>query len=77
MRFRHIRVRPQVSATHLPGESLAVTVHGRAQPIDIGAREHAGFRQAVLDIYLPRYGGDWESDSSTPARSYSTFLAGL
>ncbi|MGA8516598.1 MAG: pyridoxamine 5'-phosphate oxidase family protein [Pseudonocardiaceae bacterium] len=28
VRFRHIRNRPQVSATHLPGEELAVTVHG-------------------------------------------------
>ena len=35
VRFRHIRNRPQVSATHLPGEELAVTVHGRAVPLDI------------------------------------------
>src|ERR1039458_5808680 len=33
VRFRHIRARPQVSATHLPGEEFAVTVHGRATPI--------------------------------------------
>jgi len=62
VRFRHIRVRPQVSATYLPAEELAVTVHGRAIPIDIGAEENAGFRQAVLDIYLPRYGPDWEHE---------------
>jgi len=30
VRIRHIRRRPQVSATHLPGEELSVTVHGRA-----------------------------------------------
>ena len=42
-RFRHIRARPQVSATHLPGEELAVTVHGRAVPIDIGDPAAAGF----------------------------------
>jgi nitroimidazol reductase NimA-like FMN-containing flavoprotein (pyridoxamine 5'-phosphate oxidase superfamily) len=59
-RFRHIRARPQVSATHLPGEELAVTVHGRALPIDVSSSEHAGFRQALLDIYVPRYGPDWE-----------------
>src|SRR5215475_14495872 len=35
IRFRHIRARPRVSATHLPGEELAVTVHGRAVPIDV------------------------------------------
>src|SRR4051812_12245579 len=34
-RFRHIGRRPQVSATHLPGEELAITVHGRAVPVDI------------------------------------------
>jgi hypothetical protein len=62
VRFRHIRARPQVSATYLPGEELAVTVHGRAVPIDIGAEENAGFRQAVLDIYVPRYGPQWEHE---------------
>lgn len=61
LRFRHIRERPSVSATHLPSEELAVTVHGRAVPIDVAAEAHAGFRQALLDIYVPRYGPDWES----------------
>ena len=60
VRFTHIRERPAVSATHVPGEELAVTVHGRAVPIDVGAPEHAGFRQSLLDIYLPRYGAEWE-----------------
>ncbi|MBI5088336.1 MAG: pyridoxamine 5'-phosphate oxidase family protein [Actinobacteria bacterium] len=59
VRFRHIRERPEVSATHLPGEHLAVTVHGTAEVIDVGASEHAEFRQTLLDIYLPRYGDDW------------------
>jgi uncharacterized pyridoxamine 5'-phosphate oxidase family protein len=60
VRFRHIRARPEVSATHLPGEELAVTVHGRAVPVDIQSDENAGFRQALLDIYVPRYGAEWE-----------------
>ena len=59
VRFRHIRARPQVSATHLPGEELAITVHGRAVPFDLDDAQHAGFRQALLDIYLPRYGDDF------------------
>jgi nitroimidazol reductase NimA-like FMN-containing flavoprotein (pyridoxamine 5'-phosphate oxidase superfamily) len=74
VRFRHIRRRPQVSATHLPGEDLAVTVHGVAVPIDIRAPEQAGFRQAVLDIYVPRYGASWETDfldSPPPAPVYA------
>jgi uncharacterized pyridoxamine 5'-phosphate oxidase family protein len=59
VRFRHIAKRPQVSATHLPGEELAVTVHGRAVPVDTSSGD---FRQAVLDIYVPRYGESWVED---------------
>src|SRR2546430_7470343 len=56
--FRHIRARPHVSATHLPGEELAVTVHGRATEVPV----EGGFRQALLDVYIPRYGESWESE---------------
>jgi nitroimidazol reductase NimA-like FMN-containing flavoprotein (pyridoxamine 5'-phosphate oxidase superfamily) len=61
MRFRHIRRSPYVSATDLPGEELSVTVHGTASMVDVRARESAGFRQALLDIYTPRYGPEWEN----------------
>ena len=56
MRFRHIRERPQVSATHLPGEELGITVHGTAREVDTS---EGPFRQALMDIYLPRYGQWW------------------
>jgi hypothetical protein len=59
VRFRHIRHRAAVSATHLPGEELAVTVHGRADFVDVSAPEHAGFRRTLLEIYVPRYGREW------------------
>jgi len=59
-RFRHIRARPHVSATHLPGEHLSVTVHGRAVMVDWDTDDGAGFRQTLLDIYAPRYGDDWD-----------------
>lgn len=61
LRFRHIDRSAAVSACHLPGESLSVTVHGRAVPIDVASAEHAEFRQTLLDIYVPRYGDDWET----------------
>ena len=61
VRFRHIRHRPWVSASHLPGEELAVTVHGRATAIDVRSAEEGGFRQALLDTYVPRYGEGWET----------------
>jgi nitroimidazol reductase NimA-like FMN-containing flavoprotein (pyridoxamine 5'-phosphate oxidase superfamily) len=60
VRFRHIRARPAVSATHIPREELAVTVHGRAMPVDVQAPDHAGFRQTLLEVYVPRYGAEWE-----------------
>jgi hypothetical protein len=57
VRFRHIRTRPHVSATHLPGEELAVTVHGRAVPVDVKTDP---FREALLEVYVPRYGPEYE-----------------
>jgi hypothetical protein len=60
LRLRHIGVRPQVSATHLPGEDLAVTVHGRAVPVDVRAEEGAELRRILLEVYVPRYGPEWE-----------------
>jgi hypothetical protein len=60
VRFRHIRDRPQVSATHVPGEELAITVHGRAVPVDVSAGTGAGLRDALLEVYVPRYGDEWE-----------------
>lgn len=60
VRFRHIRARPHVSATHLPGEELAVTVHGRAVLVDVKAQTGAELRQTLLDVYVPRYGPQWE-----------------
>ena len=56
VRGRHIAARPWVSATHLPGEELAVAVHGRAEQVDVTS---GPFRQALLDIYVPRYGESW------------------
>jgi hypothetical protein len=69
LRRRHIEARPWVSATHLPGEEFAVTVHGRALPVDVGTPEGAGLRRTLLEIYTPRYGPQWEReflDGSTP-----------
>lgn len=60
VRLRHIRLRPRVSATHVPGEEFAVTVHGHAVPIDLDAPEHLEFRRTLLEIYVPRYGAEWE-----------------
>jgi uncharacterized pyridoxamine 5'-phosphate oxidase family protein len=60
LRFRHIRQRPWVSATHIPAEEFAVTVHGRAVPVDVKSDSERDFRQALLDVYIPLYGAEWE-----------------
>ena len=60
VKYRHLRARPQVSASHLPGEHFAVTVHGTAAAVDVRAPAQAGFRRTLLDVYVPRYGPSWE-----------------
>jgi general stress protein 26 len=62
VRIRHLAARPAVTATYLPGEELAITVHGTAEVFDLRepsdrARE---LRQAMLDHYLPRQGPEFE-----------------
>ncbi len=59
VRWRHVQARPQVSATHLPSEQLAVTAHGRAVPVD--SRE-AGLRAALLEVYGAEFEGFLDGD---------------
>jgi len=60
VRMRHLAARPAVSATHLPGEELAVTVHGRAELFSLRDPKAAELRQAMLDEYLPKQGPSFE-----------------
>jgi general stress protein 26 len=61
VRMRHLAARPAVSATHLPGEELAVTVHGRAELVGLREPAAAELRQAMLDWYVPRQGPEFET----------------
>jgi len=56
VRIRHLSSRPAVSATHLPGAQLAVTVHGHAHLYEVGDPRRPALRQAMLDHYLPLQG---------------------
>jgi uncharacterized pyridoxamine 5'-phosphate oxidase family protein len=56
VRMRHLAARPAVSASHVPGEELAVTVHGRAELSDLHGPDAAELRQAMLDHYVPLQG---------------------
>ena len=61
VRMRHLAARPAVSASYLPGEQLAVTVHGRAELFDMSDPASAELRQAMLDYYVPRQGPEFET----------------
>ncbi|HSZ38524.1 MAG TPA: pyridoxamine 5'-phosphate oxidase family protein [Trebonia sp.] len=56
VRMRHIAARPAVSATHLPGDELGITVHGRAELFELKDPARGELRQAMLDHYLPLQG---------------------
>jgi hypothetical protein len=60
VRMRHLATRPAVSATYLPGEALAVTVHGRAECHPLRDPACTELRQAMLDAYLPKQGPSFE-----------------
>lgn len=57
MRARHLRVRPQVSASIAHGEEFALVLHGRAVELDLDAPEH----EALRAYYRQVYGETWES----------------
>jgi nitroimidazol reductase NimA-like FMN-containing flavoprotein (pyridoxamine 5'-phosphate oxidase superfamily) len=61
VRMRHLAARPACSATHLPGEEFAVTVHGRAELFELDDPAHTELRQAMLDHYLPLQGPAFET----------------
>jgi len=72
LKFRHIAANPHVSATHLPGEELAVTVHGTAHPVDLTEPELADFGDACVKIYGESW-RDW-GDGATYARIDATHM---
>lgn len=61
VRMRHLGVRPAVSATHLPGDELGITVHGRAELFELDDPAHGELRRAMLDHYLPLQGPSFET----------------
>jgi general stress protein 26 len=61
VRMRHLAARPAVSATHLPGDELAVTVHGRAELSELRDAAGGELRQAMLDHYVPLQGPQFET----------------
>jgi len=67
LRFRHLRARPRVSASHTRGEELAVIAHGTAVEIDLSTPEHEGLRR----YYIETYGPDWEDWAAGVGAAYA------
>lgn len=61
VRAGHLRQRPSVSATHVPDEQLAISVHGQAEVYDINDAARPQLRQAMLEHYLPLQGDDFQA----------------
>ena len=64
VRFRHIRARPAVSASHTVGEELAIVVHGTAREADLNAHENVGFKAYLHQVY-PQW-NEWFPGESPP-----------
>lgn len=75
LRFRHIRRRPQVSATYLPAEEISVTTHGRALEIDVATLDGGGLRQMLYDYYAPRFGEEATAIFEGPGVAYARIEA--
>jgi uncharacterized pyridoxamine 5'-phosphate oxidase family protein len=75
LRFRHIRQRPQVSATHMPVEEFSVTTHGRATEIDVAGHDRGALRQTLLDYYSARFGTGAEAITDGPGVAYARIEA--
>lgn len=78
LKMRHIATRPDVSATHMDGERLAVTVHGTAavegSPAELAESE---FGELAVEIYGPEWlewGAGAVYASLTPRRMYTFHL---
>jgi len=61
VRMRHLAARPAVSATYLPREDLAITVHGQAELSELADAADGELRQAMLDHYVPLQGPAFET----------------
>ncbi len=78
LRIRHIRRNSAVSATHLPSEELAVTVHGTARIEGAPSDLPDGFREVCREIYGDGW-LEWGKDAVycriEPARMFTFYLA--
>jgi hypothetical protein len=83
LKARHLSRNPAISATHIPNDNWVVTVHGRAERVNVSHEGEPGIGRVLIDTYKQRYGPDWTDDVLTsdtiyfriePARMFSLDL---
>jgi len=70
LKARHLARNPATSATHVPDDNLVVTVHGRAQRVDVSRDGGPGIHRVLVDTYRQRYGPEWTDDAVTSDSIY-------
>jgi uncharacterized pyridoxamine 5'-phosphate oxidase family protein len=75
LRFRHLRRRPAVSATHLAGEEMSVTTHGRAYEVEVRSHDGGAFRQMLFEHYSAQWGDGATAIFDGPGVAYARIEA--
>jgi hypothetical protein len=70
LKARHISRNPAISATHIPNDKWVVTVHGRAERVDVSRQGEPGINRVLIDTYRPRYGPEWTDEALTSGPVY-------
>ncbi len=70
LKARHLARNPAISATHVPDDNWVVTVHGRAERVDVSPHGGPGINRVLIDTYRSRYGPEWTDDVLTPDSIY-------
>lgn len=63
---RHLAARSGISVTHVEGENLCLTVHGRARPLGLGGRD-----ADYADRLRAHYGIEWWEEFGDGAAYYA------
>lgn len=70
LKARHLTRNPAVSATHVPNDNWVVTLHGRAERVNVGRESESGINRVLIDTYRQRYGPEWTDDVLTSDSIY-------
>jgi len=70
LKARHLGRNPAISATHVPDDNWVVTVHGRAERVEVSRQHGPAVNRVLIDTYRQRYGPEWTDDVLTSDSVY-------